>query len=209
MITAVILACFFGFTILKTQSGKNKIKYPVSTDCSSISSLFLNVSDFEKYADLDEAPTNNNEGLGFYQCYCKQYKSVSAELCKTYSWDYLLGLATANSVTFLISVVNIVLRTVNISLITKVGLPTESLKTSMIMKSIFFTSFVNTGIILLLTNADFRFSVLKFIPINNQYADFDKNWYLDIAPSLIQTMLIYAFFPYIEICMYGGMKKLS
>lgn len=52
------------------------------------------------------------------------------------------------------------------------------------MQAVFVTSFINTGIILLLTNADLSFSVLKFIPIRNQYSDFGENWYQDIAPSL-------------------------
>lgn len=54
----------------------------------------------------------------------------------------------------------------------------------MIMQSIFITSFINTGIILLLTNANLEYSVLNWIPINNQYTDFSYNWYLDTAPSL-------------------------
>ena len=41
------------------------------------------------------------------------------------------------------------------------------------MLAIFITSFVNTGIILLFTNAYLDYSILSFLPINNQYADLD------------------------------------
>ena len=56
--------------------------------------------------------------------------------------------------TVLVSVINVIIRTLNITLIQKIGLDTESEQTSMIMQSIFITSFINTGIILLFTNAN-------------------------------------------------------
>jgi hypothetical protein len=125
-----------------------------------------------------------------------------------YNDDKLLGLFMTNLVTVLVSIVNIVLRTINMKLIDTVGIDTQSQKTSLIMKSIFITSFINTGIILLFTNANLEFSILKFVPIKNQYTDYTQNWYYDIAPSLCQTMIIMAVFPYIEIVMNGSIKKL-
>ena len=74
------------------------------------------------------------------------------------------------------------------------------------MISIFITSFINTAIILLLCNADLRYSVLSFIPIRVLYPDLDRNWYLDIAPNLVQTMIIAAFYPYIDIAIAYGTK---
>lgn len=56
--------------------------------------------------------------------------------------------------TVLVSVINVIIRTLNITLIQRIGLDTESEQTSMIMQSIFITSFINTGIILLFTNAN-------------------------------------------------------
>ena len=74
------------------------------------------------------------------------------------------------------------------------------------MISIFITSFINTGVILLFCNADLRYSILKFIPIKVLYPDLDRSWYLDIAPSLVQTMIIAAFYPYIDISIAYGTK---
>jgi len=79
----------------------------------------------------------------------------------------LFGTVMSSSVSFLIVIVNMVIRTINIKLIDRVGYNTLSVQTSMIMKSIFYASFINTGIILLLTNSDLQYSVLKFIPIRN------------------------------------------
>jgi hypothetical protein len=106
----------------------------------------------------DKDPTMKFEGSGIYQCYCKRtshvHDSLNEEsLCYEYNRDILLGLGLNNLVTVLVSVINIVIRKLNMSLIDKIGYHTQSQKVSAIMTSIFVASFVNTGIILLLTNA--------------------------------------------------------
>jgi len=74
--------------------------------------------------------------------------------------------------------------------------------------TIFVASFINSGVILLFTNAHLDHSILNWIPINNQYSDLDKNWYIDISTALVKTMLIMACFPWIEFFMFGGIKLL-
>ena len=76
------------------------------------------------------------------------------------------------------------------------------------MISIFIASFVNTGIIILFTNADLRYSVLSFMGIQNQYADLNQDWYLDMGPNLFKTMLVMSVFPYVEFVMFGAIKTL-
>lgn len=109
-------------------------------------------------------------------------------------------------VSVLISFINIIIRTVNIALIDTIGYHTQSEATSAVMTSIFISSFINTGIILLFTNADLQYSILHMIPLKNQYSDLNTDWYLDIGTSLVKTMLIMALFPYVEFCMFGGIK---
>jgi len=111
-------------------------------------------------------------------------------------------------VSALVSVVNIIIRTVNIKLVNYISYHTHSDATSGIMVSVFVASFINTGIILLFTNAYLGYSFLSFIPINSQYSDIDKNWYLDISTALVKTMLIMACFPWIEFFLFGGIKVL-
>lgn len=154
------------------------------------------------------------EGSGIYQCYCKTkthlYDNLSDKsLCYEYNKDILTGLFLNNLVTVLVSVINIVIRKLNMSLIDGIGYHTQSQKVSAIMTSIFVASFVNTGIILLLTNAQLEYSVLKFIPINNQYSDLNDDWYEDIGFSLLKTMLIMAFFPYVELVLFNVIKTLQ
>ena len=81
--------------------------------------------------------------------------------------------------------INIVIRTMNIALIDYVGMDKLSMQVRSIMTSIFVISFINTAIILLLTNANLDYSVLSFIPLKNQYPDIDMNWYIEVGPSLV------------------------
>ncbi len=67
------------------------------------------------------------------------------------------------------------------------------------MTSIFISSFFNTAILILLTNANTANTWLGFVPLNGAFPDMTFEWYTDIGPALIQTMLINALFPFVEI----------
>ena len=69
--------------------------------------------------------------------------------------------------------------------------------------------FVNTAMIQLLSNANFQNTMLKIIPIRNQYNDFVSDWYVVIGKSLQNTMLMTAFLPYITFLIAVGSKKLT
>lgn len=61
------------------------------------------------------------------------------------------------------------------------------------MISIFVATFFNTAILLLLADADLgQTTFLSWIPLRGPYPDLTENWYLNIAPSLIFTMLLNA-----------------
>ena len=88
-------------------------------------------------------------------------------------------------VTILVTVFNIIIRTMNIKLITMIGYKTYSEQFSAVMTSIFITSFINTGILLMLTNANLGFTFLSFIPIDNQFTDLNESWYQQIGGSIV------------------------
>ena len=71
-----------------------------------------------------------------------------------------------------ISALNFALRMIVIQLIKGIRYNQESQITREIMISVFIMQFVNTGVILLLTNANFEGTPLWFIPIRNQYKDY-------------------------------------
>jgi len=74
----------------------------------------------------------------------------------------------------MIIAVNFVIRTVNIILIKYIGYHTESHEAKTIMASIFIAQFFNTAILLLLGNANFKYSVLFWVP------SFDNGIYSDL-----------------------------
>lgn len=66
------------------------------------------------------------------------------------------------------------------------------------MKGIFVATYFNTAILVLLINANLSETILSFIPLDGQYADLTENWYMDIGPALISTMIFNAIFVYLE-----------
>lgn len=66
LISLFIFMTFLLYTALKSRAGKNKLRYPSTTNCGSIQSLFLkepgNIDStdwvtFKKYAEHDKEPT--------------------------------------------------------------------------------------------------------------------------------------------------------
>ena len=74
------------------------------------------------------------------------------------------------------------------------------------MMSIVYSSFVNTGILTLLTNADLSYvpGLSSVLPLHMQYSDLGEGWYLVIGTALVKTMMINAFMPWmllgVDIC---------
>lgn len=96
----------------------------------------------------------NYKGTGLYQCYCSKYKDVEAPFCQDYTYDIIVGFGLSNVVSIGITVVNMVIRIINIGLITFIGYYTESEQTKAVKTSVFISQFFNTAILLLLTNAN-------------------------------------------------------
>lgn len=213
-ILILMICVFLLFTFLKSTAGKNKTKYPSSVNCNLMNSQFTK-EEMRAYAVLDKDATLKQHGAGFYQCYCKANSSPKdigsdrdENFCDDYQIDIQTGLLLTTVVTVLVSIFNIIIRTVNMNLIDRIGYDTHSERYSAIMTSIFIASYINTGIILSLTNANLSYTFLGFIPIQNQFADFTPSWFTQIGGSLTQTLLIQAFMPYVEICIALTIKTL-
>ena len=62
------------------------------------------------------------------------------------------------------------------------------------------------------TFSDLDLTPLSFIPIENLYPDFTSEWYITVGKSIVQTMVINAFMPYMNFTMnwlrlYYGRRK--
>jgi hypothetical protein len=60
------------------------------------------------------------------------------------------------------------------------------------MNSLFVGTFVNTAIMLFFTNANFEYSILSWIPLDNTDTDFGMKWYKGVAPQITFTMFMVA-----------------
>ena len=68
------------------------------------------------------------------------------------------------------------------------------------------STLINSGIILLLVNANLAYSPISFVPIYNIYTDISADWYVDIGWTITQSMIIMAGMPICLICGFYGMK---
>ena len=78
----------------------------------------------------------------------------------------------------LINAFNYFLKQLNYDLIKLIGFNYESEEIMQIMTFIFISQYINTALLLMLTNANFEDTPLSFIPINNGFADFSGDWYV-------------------------------
>lgn len=78
------------------------------------------------------------------------------------------------------------------------------------MTSIFIAQFFNTAILLLLANANFKYSILDWVPLfdTGLYPDLTQEWYNDIGSSLVTTMLTASVFPIIEFFISFSLRSL-
>ena len=110
--------------------------------------------------------------------------------------------------TVMITVVNAIIREVCMYLIKLIGYHTESQEISSIMISIFISTFFNTAILLLLSNANTEGTVLYWIPLRGIYTDLTEDWYLRMGPALVLTMFINSVYAYINFAISWSTKAL-
>jgi hypothetical protein len=206
-----LLGMFFLFIWMKAIEVNNMFRYPATMNCDSIESIFVGQEDlFNMYADLDKDYTLYKQGTGIYQCYCKgrSYTELAesglsdGDTCHKYFVQFGGGYALGELVTVVITVVNLIIRDVVIWMIKKVGYHTNTAEISAIMVTIYVATFFNTGILLLLADANLsQVKMLSWLPgFKGPFPDLTEEWYIVIAPSLILTMVLNAIAPWISVC---------
>lgn len=212
VIIIFMILMFFLLVGMKSIETTNMYRYPATINCDAIADVFsgTNADLWLEYATLDKDYTIAKQGTGTYQCYCEQMglAALAADknsICSTYFNQYLGGEALGELVTVVITVVNILIRTLCIFLITRIGYWTVTAEISAVAVSVYVTTFFNTGILLLLADADLsQIAWLSWVPFvqNGPFPDLTEEWYIVIAPSLILTMVLNALSPPIEIATY-------
>lgn len=98
--------------------------------------------------------------------------------------------------------VNYVIRELIIYGVEFIKYDTNSEKLKQTTNTIFLAQFFNTGLILLLVNANLTEHSPKFITkfFNGAYYDYYPEWYADVGQKIVQTMMINSMLPYADLC---------
>jgi len=150
------------------------------------------------FAEIDKKYTRIDppRPLGHYQCYCKEFSSYSQvalkddDLCYQFYRD--IGVATAEKylVAIVIIIMNIILRTICIKLTESVGYEQKSIVLGRITIFVTIVQFVNNGVIIALSTANYTHTVFKWTGLNNgPYTDFNQDWYDNVGFMIVLTII--------------------
>lgn len=113
--------------------------------------------------------------------------------------ELFFGFIFGSFMSFIIVVINTILRMVMITLIKWIGEDTHSAQLKSITNGVFVAQFFNTAILLILSSANFEEVGLPLASIfNGPFYDFIPRWYTAVGYRLTQTMIINSVFPYVE-----------
>jgi len=89
----------------------------------------------------------------------------------------------SNSITVIITVINLIIRRVTISLISWIGYDTHSQLVTAITNGVFAAQFFNTAILVLLVYANFsEFGITSF---DGPFYDYQPNWYSIVGYKIV------------------------
>ena len=142
---------------------------------------------------------------GYLQCFCDARSKAGDEsdavygddalpVCEDYLSSYFTTLLLTNAVMVTIIAINYILKMACISLITWIKYDTYSEQMSKIVNGVFIALFFNTGILLLLTNANVA-DVSDWLSgvFSGQFYDYSPKWYANVGSVLVSTMYLNAF----------------
>lgn len=97
-------------------------------------------------------------------------------------------------ITVVIITFNQILKRATIALLTWVGEDTYSQRLASITNGVFVAQFFNTGLLLLLVNANLKEHVPGFMAnyFQGKYYDYETMWYSEVGAKIVQTMFINA-----------------
>jgi hypothetical protein len=136
-------------------------------------------------------------------CYCRSLgRKVVDDLatCKAWVKDFALSKVMTAVVALTIVVVNTLLKTLVVKLVRWEKHSTKSSEERAITKKLFIGLFTNTGIILVLVNANFDGGMGSSgtgVLFRGSFSDFNPEWYRAVGISLLLTMLLNCVNPHI------------
>lgn len=210
----MLLASFVFIFVCSSISAKALNKYPPIADCAS-ALVGYDDAEFMQKAAIMEFRTNTaleGEGKsvsysGYVQCFCTDRAAAGDEtdatyglkklaVCEPYFNSQFTTMLLTNGISYSIIAVNYLLKVFTISLITWIGYDTHSELMTKIVNGVFIALFFNTGILLVLTNANLSdVSGWLSAVFSGTFYDYSPKWYASVGSVLVSTMLLNAFMP--------------
>lgn len=114
-------------------------------------------------------------------------------MCQEYIDAQLPTFLASNSITVIITLINLIIRLVTVKLIKWIGYDTHSQLVTAITNGVFAAQFFNTAILVLLVYANFTEFGGTFF--QGPFYDYQPGWYSVVGYKIVQTMIINAFLP--------------
>lgn len=104
-----------------------------------------------------------------------------------YENDKIISFILGTSISFIIIIVNAILKSVIIKLIEWIGEPTVSQQLASVTNGVFYAQFFNTGILLLLVNANLTEHEPKFFTkyFEGPHYDYMPLWYAEVGSKIV------------------------
>jgi hypothetical protein len=194
----------FIFTAI-SQGLINKYPFKSAEDCQNLvgsedPALMQSqaIMEYENNFYLEsEGKSKSVSYAGYVQCFCDAneldgalpdatYGDKNTLVCQAYKEAYLPTQITTNGITVLIVVINIILKMSTISLISWIGYDTHSELMTKITNGVFLVLFFNTGLLLLLVNANLA-DISDWLSniFDATYYDYSPNWYASVGSTLV------------------------
>ena len=107
---------------------------------------------------------------------------------------------------YLLIGLNYVLRTVCIMMVDWIGYPTETERLSKTTSVTFIVQFFNSGVLLLLINANLSEQPFSFGLTSGSLSDFNGRWFQTIGNVLVGAMIFNTYYPILEAVLYWFLR---
>ena len=144
---------------------------------------------------------------GYTKIYSKNYTVTMDDgtvndhvhICAPYISDYFKEKFMNNAIKYIIIIINFVIRTACIFIISKVGCSTESTEMIYTTNVVFICTFFNTGILPMLCTANLEHQLpawlVNSLNLKGDSSDFNQNWFTNIGDTIVGSMKFNIYFP--------------
>lgn len=194
-----------------------------TVDCDVISKTYGDQLEYYAFADYSYIHANPKEkSSGTLQCYCtEQYEEFGTSaydmmygpdqdtpMCMDYLKLMIKVVTYSESLKYVLTIFNYILRTVVIMVVTWIGYSTNTAQLERITTVTFLCQFFNTAFIMLLVNADLSEQPITLGFTSGTMGDFNSPFFKNIGNTLIGTMIFNAYYPLLEFLIYWGLRVL-